>query len=86
MFELLWNLRDALNAGSELKNPATWKKSSIAIKSMTTLLGIVVTVTPQLRGLVSDEQLVQLSTTVFTIVTVYSNYVSIATTKKLGIK
>jgi hypothetical protein len=86
MFEILWNLRDALNAGSELKNPATWKKSSIAIKSIVTLLTIVITVTPSLRGLVSDEQILQISTTVFTLVTVYSNYISIATTKKLGMK
>jgi hypothetical protein len=84
MFKLLWNLRDALNAGNELKNAATWKRSDVAVKYLVSLLTIAVSLSPEMRGVVSDAQILQISTTVFTLVSVYSNYVHVATTKKLG--
>lgn len=85
MFKLLWSLRDALNAGSELKNPATWKRSDVAIKYIVSLLTIAVSLSPEAHALISDAQILQISTAVFTVVSIYSNYVHVATTKKLGV-
>ena len=87
-FQKLMSLRDALNYGEKLSNPATWKKAQNAVNAVAGLLTTVAPFVPQLTD-VPMETLAPLFTYIgggaYAVVTLFNLFVTTASTDKIGL-
>lgn len=88
-FEKLMSLRDALNYGEKLANPATWKKAQNAVNAVTGLLTVAAPFVPQLAH-VPPETLTPLFSYLgggaYAAVTLFNMFVTTASTDKIGLQ
>lgn len=87
MFAILMKAFSALKAGEQLANVGGWKNVQVTTNLIVILLGFVVAVVrlkfPDV--LVPDDQLLSLAMGIATILGAINGYLTVATTKKIGI-
>lgn len=84
---MIIDLFRALQAGKELANAATWKKAQLWTSNLTILLGAAVSIAaaaghPLPLG---PEQITTLVSALAVLVGLFNSYVTVASTKKLGV-
>ena len=84
---MLVDLFRALQAGKELANAATWKKSQLWTANLTIVLGAAVSIAASLGYPIplDGEQITTLVSAVAVLVGVFNSYVTVATTPRLGV-
>jgi hypothetical protein len=87
MIAILMKAFSALKAGEQLANVEGWKNLQLTTNIIATLFGFIVAIVrmkfPDV--LIPDDQLLSLATGIATILGAINGYLTMATTKKIGI-
>lgn len=77
---------EALQAGRELSNPATWKNRQTTINLLVVVLGVIAAIARALGAFdVSDELIAEVSVIVAALLGLANAYLVPATSKKVGL-